>query len=152
MTKPLLRVQRISLRKGDRVMVEVKYEHLPTFCYVCGTIGHIGRDCLKNHDDEKEIEKQWSSWLRASPSRGRQKLEEETKLFLSSVHQLNFGTPKAPLEVEKEPRVSIKEPPPSASVEAVPTQPAAAAVHITKVAAYASHPSGTLNDNALIKA
>lgn len=63
-TKPLRRVQRIALKRGDSAMLATKYERLSMFCYMCGTIGYIERDCLKCHDDdEKEIEKQWSSWL-----------------------------------------------------------------------------------------
>lgn len=57
-TKPLRRVQRIALKNGESTLVELKYERLPTFCYVCDTIGHIERDCLMNHEDDKEVEKQ----------------------------------------------------------------------------------------------
>ena len=94
-TKPLKRVQRISLKKGDPVTVEIKYERLLTFCYVCGIIGHIERDCLLHQEEEKEIEKQWGSWLRASPRKGRIKMEEETRAFLSCARNLNFASPKA---------------------------------------------------------
>lgn len=38
--KPLRRVQKISMSKGE-TLVEIKYERLPTFCYLCGIIGHI---------------------------------------------------------------------------------------------------------------
>ncbi|XP_019106198.1 uncharacterized protein LOC109135534 [Beta vulgaris subsp. vulgaris] len=34
-TKPLRRVQRIALKNGESTLVELKYERLPTFCYVC---------------------------------------------------------------------------------------------------------------------
>ncbi|KMT01423.1 hypothetical protein BVRB_9g214320 [Beta vulgaris subsp. vulgaris] len=96
-TQPLRRVQRIALRKGETALVELKYERLPTFCYVCGTIGHIERDCPVNHEDDKEFDKQWGSWLRASPRKGRQRLEEETKAFLNCARTINFdGSPSSP--------------------------------------------------------
>lgn len=57
-------------------------------------IGHIERDCLKGNEDEKEMGKQWGSWLRASPRRGRQKMEEEAKVFLSCARNLDFGVSK----------------------------------------------------------
>ncbi|XP_057246850.1 uncharacterized protein LOC130589567 [Beta vulgaris subsp. vulgaris] len=50
--KPLRRVQRISLKDGSTVLVDVKYERLPTFCYACGLIGHIERDCLVNQEED----------------------------------------------------------------------------------------------------
>lgn len=93
-TKPLRRVQKIALKTGAAAMIELKYERLPTFCYVCGLIGHIERDCLKGSEEDKETGKQWGSWLRASPRRGRQKMEEEAKLFLSCARNLDFGGSK----------------------------------------------------------
>ena len=40
-TKPLRRVQRVALKGGTSALIEIKYERLPTFCYMCGVIGHI---------------------------------------------------------------------------------------------------------------
>lgn len=90
-SKPLRRLQKIKTRSGDLAVVEIKYERLPTFCYECGILGHIERDCLQVSDDEKEEGKQWGSWLRASPRRGRLKIMEETKEFLSCSKKLNFA-------------------------------------------------------------
>lgn len=56
--KPLRRVQRISMKNGGLTLVEMKYERLPTFCYACGKIGHIERDCLGSQKGEREGEKQ----------------------------------------------------------------------------------------------
>ncbi|XP_048496311.1 uncharacterized protein LOC125495591 [Beta vulgaris subsp. vulgaris] len=108
-TKPLRRIQRISLKKGEPVMVEIKYERLPTFCYVCGIIGHIERDCWVHQEEEKEIEKQWGSWLRASPRKGRIKMEEETRAFLSCARNLTFANTKA-ATVEEAPICETEQP------------------------------------------
>ncbi|XP_057247549.1 uncharacterized protein LOC130589924 [Beta vulgaris subsp. vulgaris] len=89
-TKPLKRVQRIAVKSGGSVLVEIKYERLPTFCYLCGVIGHIERDCLSNVAEDKEVEKQWGSWIRASPRKGRLKIEEEAKEFLKGARSLTF--------------------------------------------------------------
>lgn len=91
-TLTLRRVQRISLKNGNSTMVEIKYERLPTFCYVCGTIGHIERDCMMPQDEEKDIEKQWGSWLRASPRKGRLKMEDEARQFLRCAKSLDFAS------------------------------------------------------------
>ncbi|XP_048504096.1 uncharacterized protein LOC125499392 [Beta vulgaris subsp. vulgaris] len=58
-TKPLRRVQRISVKKGVSALVEFKYERLPTFCYGCGLIGHIERDCSMVNEDDRIEGKQW---------------------------------------------------------------------------------------------
>lgn len=52
-TKPLRRVQRISMGKGESALIEVKYERLPTFCYACGVMGDIEQDFLSVNDEEK---------------------------------------------------------------------------------------------------
>lgn len=59
-------VQHISMKNGSTTLIEIKYERLSTFCFTCGIIGHIKRDCLKVTEDEKEVEKQQGAWLRAS--------------------------------------------------------------------------------------
>nr|CCA66049.1 hypothetical protein [Beta vulgaris subsp. vulgaris] len=96
-TKPLRRVQRFALKNGVSALVEIKYERLPTFCFLCGVIGHIGRDCVEVFEEDKEGESQWGAWLRASPRRGRQKMEEEEKCFLKGARALEF------VRIEKEP-------------------------------------------------
>lgn len=53
-----------------------------------GVLGHIERDLLSITEEEREEEKQWGSWLRASPRRGRIKMEEEVKSFRSCARNL----------------------------------------------------------------
>ncbi|KMS96629.1 hypothetical protein BVRB_8g201250 [Beta vulgaris subsp. vulgaris] len=45
---------------------------------------------MRASEENKEDEKQWGAWIRASPRRGRQKIEEETKAFLKGARALDF--------------------------------------------------------------
>jgi hypothetical protein len=71
--KPLKRGTVINFQ-GKKLQVFFKYERLPTFCYVCGRIGHQIKDCeeVESKDDEgyndiEEKELPYGSWLKASP-------------------------------------------------------------------------------------
>ncbi|MCH85765.1 zinc CCHC-type-like protein [Trifolium medium] len=73
LTKPLKRGT-IVRYNGKDLKVFFKYERLPTFCFVCGRIGHQLRDCDEaecldgegfEEIEEKEIP--FGPWLRASP-------------------------------------------------------------------------------------
>lgn len=62
----------MKLKKSDVIWcwVNFKYEGLPTFCYICGMIGHNERFCEKLFETSLEkIEKPYGSWLKADPRR-----------------------------------------------------------------------------------
>ncbi|KMT07629.1 hypothetical protein BVRB_6g147550 [Beta vulgaris subsp. vulgaris] len=63
----------------------------PTYYYVCGVIGNIERDFLAVDEADKIGENQWGTWLRASPRRGRQRIEDEAKQFLDCARALCFA-------------------------------------------------------------
>ncbi|CAN1779817.1 Uncharacterized protein At4g02000 [Linum perenne] len=44
-TKPLKKEKKVRRPGGEWLMGKFRYERLPTFCYVCGRIGHIERHC-----------------------------------------------------------------------------------------------------------
>ncbi|XVE60259.1 hypothetical protein DITRI_Ditri05aG0114700 [Diplodiscus trichospermus] len=39
-TKPLKQDKKLSISKGDKIMVVFLYERLPDFCYVCGKLDY----------------------------------------------------------------------------------------------------------------
>lgn len=68
--KPLK--HRMKLRKSDNqgCWANFKYEGVPTFCYICGIIGHSEKFCEKIFETPPElIEKPYGSWMRAEPRR-----------------------------------------------------------------------------------
>lgn len=48
------------------VIVVLQYEKLPEFCFVCGRVGHISRDCWDDKMDRRVFS--FDSWLRAGRS------------------------------------------------------------------------------------
>ncbi|KAK1399917.1 CCHC-type domain-containing protein [Heracleum sosnowskyi] len=64
--------RRMKIRKSEQewCWVNFKYEAIPTFCFICGLIGHGERFCDKIFDIPMEsIEKPYGAWLRADPRR-----------------------------------------------------------------------------------
>uniref|UniRef100_A0A8I6Y6H3 CCHC-type domain-containing protein n=1 Tax=Hordeum vulgare subsp. vulgare TaxID=112509 RepID=A0A8I6Y6H3_HORVV len=46
----------VTAKKGnERVMYQVKYEKLPTFCFHCGEFGHWHEECGKGERDVSDI-------------------------------------------------------------------------------------------------
>ncbi|XP_058756011.1 uncharacterized protein LOC131629230 [Vicia villosa] len=71
--KPLKRGTMVKYKEKS-LRVHFKYERLPTFCYICGRIGHQMKDCEDLEDmteegfeDLDEQELSYGQWLRASP-------------------------------------------------------------------------------------
>lgn len=44
-TKPLKRFQMIRLKGNSTAKVTLKYERLPHFCFLCGCMSHVEKDC-----------------------------------------------------------------------------------------------------------
>ncbi|KAK3223533.1 hypothetical protein Dsin_010558 [Dipteronia sinensis] len=67
--KPLKRWLRLKLDDSDTVvMVGLKYERLPDFCYACGKIGHVIKECLDVGARTEALSGQFTkygSWMRA---------------------------------------------------------------------------------------
>lgn len=67
LAKPLMRGRRLSLPGGDKILALFRYERLPDFCYVCGRVDHMERDCSysKTSTDNDAVKFQYGPWLRA---------------------------------------------------------------------------------------
>lgn len=71
---PLKKHKMLRKRDGSVTKIVFKYERLPSFCFVCGIIGHMDKHCPKIYalnEVEEEPEKGWGVELRA-PSRAVQ--------------------------------------------------------------------------------
>ncbi|KAL2905726.1 hypothetical protein RDABS01_004436, partial [Bienertia sinuspersici] len=89
-SKPLRRSQTIRNKQGAICIVHYKYERLPIFCFLCGTLGHTDKDCSGVEEDEGDMEKRWGLWLRASPRKGRLCMTEEVSKLVGCKKALSF--------------------------------------------------------------
>ena len=71
--KPLKRGTVVKYQ-GKSLRIYFKYERLPTFCFVCGCIGHQIKDCEEmegkdetEFDEIEEKEFPFGQWMKASP-------------------------------------------------------------------------------------
>ncbi|KAL8543414.1 hypothetical protein ACS0TY_004086 [Phlomoides rotata] len=72
--KPLKGGIHLELREKQKLWIEFKYERLPSFCYLCGMLGHMRMECdlaeglniMMSIADEKLP---FREWMKASPSK-----------------------------------------------------------------------------------
>ncbi|KAL8497271.1 hypothetical protein ACS0TY_020817 [Phlomoides rotata] len=70
--KPLKIGIMLEMGTAKRVWIDFKYERLPSFCYLCGLLGHMRHECdLADGGDEVEdlVDEKlpFGEWMRASP-------------------------------------------------------------------------------------
>ena len=71
-TKKLVRGKKITIEGGESRWVHFKYERLPNFCYRCGLLSHVIRDCpesVGSNYQTDESQMQYGAWLRGEPSK-----------------------------------------------------------------------------------
>lgn len=67
---PVKRRMKLKKAGNEWCWVNFQYESIPTFCFICGMIGHGEKFCDKVFDTPVElIEKPYGPWLRADPKR-----------------------------------------------------------------------------------
>ncbi|KAK2993812.1 hypothetical protein RJ640_027690 [Escallonia rubra] len=69
--KPLMRGVLVNGNGTDQLLVGIKYERLPNFCFHCGCLGHTENDCDARYHQNQERQKKFSYevWLKAEPER-----------------------------------------------------------------------------------
>ncbi|KAL5768847.1 hypothetical protein ACOSQ2_015630 [Xanthoceras sorbifolium] len=75
-SKPLSRYLRVCLSEGDPdTVLLLRYERLTEYCFQCGVVGHVVRECQLAHDSSGSSsvpEFKFGSWMRAeSPPKAR---------------------------------------------------------------------------------
>lgn len=66
LSKPLKRRMKVRKSGNDWFWIVFKYENVPTFCFICGIIGHSEKFCSRIFDTpEQEITKPYGAWMRA---------------------------------------------------------------------------------------
>lgn len=65
LSKPLKRRMKINKDGDDWLWITFKYENVPTFCFICGFMGHSDKFCSRLFDaPENEIARPYGIWMR----------------------------------------------------------------------------------------
>lgn len=65
-SKPLKRRMKMRRAGNEWFWIVFKYENVPTFCFICGILGHSEKYCSRLFDTpEEEITKPYGAWMRA---------------------------------------------------------------------------------------
>ena len=88
--KPLRRGGNITTTDDDRCWLTFRYERLPTFCYICGLMGHDDKHCCKSQQEGMK-ERQYGEWLRAGSVVKNGSEKGKTKGYEGSDSMVNDG-------------------------------------------------------------
>lgn len=66
LSKPLKRRMKLKMTGETWFWINFKYENVPSFCFICGIVGHSERFCSQLFEKpENEIVKPYGAWMRA---------------------------------------------------------------------------------------
>ncbi|KAH9684395.1 reverse transcriptase domain-containing protein [Citrus sinensis] len=69
--KPLERRMRMKRAGGEWIWVDFKFERLNIFCFICGLLGHIERNCPSLYEDvDGQVTKPYGPWMKAPTRKG----------------------------------------------------------------------------------
>lgn len=88
--KRLVQGKRITIKGGESRWVNFKYERLLNFCYRCGMLSHILKDCPKISKNVQLVDdcQQYGAWLRGEPI--RMSLKDPYKYGMEGGHEGRF--------------------------------------------------------------
>ncbi|EEF35482.1 conserved hypothetical protein [Ricinus communis] len=110
--KPLRKRTKIAMGSNKDMWVFFRYERLPSFCYVCGCLGHVMRDCDSRTEDDgydamDEKLLPFGDWMRASPfKRTKVIIQDESKSY--KTRKCLYNNPKV-VEIASEKNETIVE-------------------------------------------
>ncbi|KAL8090914.1 hypothetical protein AgCh_040108 [Apium graveolens] len=70
--RPLKRRMKVRKSGNKWSWITLKYENVPTFCFICGVLGHSDKFCSKLFEvPENEISRPYGAWMRAPLRRAK---------------------------------------------------------------------------------
>ncbi|KAL8512437.1 hypothetical protein ACS0TY_018782 [Phlomoides rotata] len=115
-SKPLTKGTLLELNPLNRIWISFKYERLPSFCYICGLLGHMRKECdlLEGVAEIEEIPEEklpYGEWMRASPMKNAAVTvtEQKTPKDCSSLRRKLFEKFKQSIREEEDKGTTIEE-------------------------------------------
>ncbi|KAL8502305.1 hypothetical protein ACS0TY_021443 [Phlomoides rotata] len=106
--RPLRSGIHMEIQANKKMWVEFKYERLPSFCYICGMLGHMRKECdlgsgMEGLEALPETKLPFGEWMRASPSKNATIITEENQRSTeqSSLRRRLFEKFKQSLDAEE---------------------------------------------------
>lgn len=80
--KPLKNGTILKNKGGKAYRIPFKFERLLDFCYICGKVGHLLKDCSEKEqeDDGDSSNLSFGPWMRAIPTRMRQGADRDMNI------------------------------------------------------------------------
>lgn len=89
-SEPLKKQMKLKKDNDTSAFIDFRYKRLPTFCFLCGVIGHGDRYCPKvTHVQDRKVENPFGAWMRAgsrrsTPSSGQRWVALEANTYRES--------------------------------------------------------------------